>query len=95
MTIQLLIGSSILRSIELDDTHPLVNILQDLDKRSKVGLSKREVEILHYVATGMRAKEIGKLLSISTFTIQAHIRNIYKKLGVRTLSEALAKTGIT
>lgn len=95
MTIQILTGDRIVKSLELDDKHPLVGLLLELKKRDKHSLSKREIEILHYVALGKRAKELGTLLGISRFTAQAHIRNIYHKLGVKSCAEAIAKTGIT
>lgn len=54
-------------------------------------LTPRENEVLRSVSEGYRAKEIAERLRISTFTVQAHIRNIYEKLGVRSLSQAIAK----
>lgn len=54
-------------------------------------LTARENEVLRSVSEGYRAKEIAQRLHISTFTVQAHIRNIYEKLGVRSLSQAIAK----
>jgi DNA-binding NarL/FixJ family response regulator len=54
-------------------------------------LTARENEVLRSVSEGYRAKEIAERLHISTFTVQAHIRNIYEKLGVRSLSQAIAK----
>jgi DNA-binding NarL/FixJ family response regulator len=54
-------------------------------------LSKREVEILSYLAKGYQYKEIGELLTISALTVRSHLRNIYEKLHVRTKTEAVAK----
>lgn len=54
-------------------------------------LTQREEEILRYVSQGYRAKEIGELLSISPYTVQTHIRNIYEKLHVRSRAQAIAK----
>ena len=59
-----------------------------LDDKS---LTPRENEVIQSASEGYRAKEIAERLHISTFTVQAHIRNIYEKLGVRSLSQA---TGI-
>jgi len=44
------------------------------------GLSKREKEILKLVALGKNSGEISKELFISTLTVNAHRRNIKKKL---------------
>lgn len=59
-----------------------------LDDKS---LTARENEVIRSASEGYRAKEIAERLHISTFTVQAHIRNIYEKLGVRSLSQAIAK----
>jgi len=51
-------------------------------------LSGREREVLWLLATGLSNKEIAHRLSLSTFTIQAHLRSIYGKLGVSSRSAA-------
>jgi DNA-binding CsgD family transcriptional regulator len=45
-------------------------------------LSSREQTIIRYIATGLTNKELGKLLSISPFTVQNHLRNIFQKTGI-------------
>jgi DNA-binding NarL/FixJ family response regulator len=54
-------------------------------------LSEREAEILTLVSNGLANKEIGTKLSISFFTVRAHLRNIYEKLHVRCRAEAVTK----
>ena len=54
-------------------------------------LSKREQEILSYLAKGYRYKEIADLLYISVETVRTHLRNIYEKLQVRSRTEAVLK----
>jgi len=54
-------------------------------------LSERETEILGYVAKGYHDKEIAEKLFLSDATVRAHLRNIYKKLHVRSRTEALLK----
>jgi DNA-binding NarL/FixJ family response regulator len=54
-------------------------------------LSKREHEILSYLAKGYRYKEIAETLFISIETVRTHLRNIYEKLHVRSRSEAVLK----
>jgi two-component system nitrate/nitrite response regulator NarL len=41
-------------------------------------------------AEGLRAQEIASRLSISTQTVQTHIRNILSKLGLHSRLEAMA-----
>jgi len=56
-------------------------------------LTKRENEILDYIAKGYRNKEIADILHVSSNTIRCHIYNIYEKLHVQSRVEALNKTG--
>ena len=58
---------------------------------TKVSLTKREEEILGFLAQGFFYKEIAGSLSISVETVRTHIRNIYEKLQVRTRTEAILK----
>ena len=50
-------------------------------------LTKREMEILTHLADGKPNRVIGKLLHISTRTVDTHRSNILKKLNVRTNAE--------
>ena len=50
-------------------------------------LTKREVEIMQHLADGKPNRIIGKLLHISTRTVDTHRSNILKKLGLRTNAE--------
>lgn len=45
-------------------------------------LSRRESEVLAWVARGKSNATIGSILGISTHTVDAHLRRIYLKLGV-------------
>ncbi len=47
-----------------------------------LGLSPREVEILHWLAQGKSNTEIGIILGLSTGTISRHLENIYPTLGL-------------
>lgn len=53
-------------------------------------LSEREKEILRLVAEDMTDKEIAERLSISTRTVNLHLRHIYAKLGVKGRAGATA-----
>ncbi|MCP4935016.1 MAG: hypothetical protein GY927_12620, partial [bacterium] len=54
-------------------------------------LSKRELEILTLIASGLKSKEIAEQLIISLNTVLYHIKNIYSKLGVNKRTLAIAK----
>jgi predicted ATPase/DNA-binding CsgD family transcriptional regulator len=48
------------------------------------GLSAREVEVLQLLAAGLTNPQIAERLTLSTYTVQAHLRSVYSKLGVTT-----------
>ena len=52
-------------------------------------LSAREKEILRLVASGYTSAEVGSRLLISSMTVNTHLRNIYRKLQVRTRAQAV------
>lgn len=54
-------------------------------------LTKRQREILDYLARGLLYKEIADKLSISQGTVHVHIHNIYEKLHVSNRTEAINK----
>jgi len=53
------------------------------------GLTEREMEILRLVGRGLTNKDIGQQLYISDRTVQAHLSNIFSKLGVNSRTEAV------
>ena len=48
------------------------------------GLTRREAEVLLWVAQGNTNIEIGTILGTSPRTVQKHLEHIYRKLGVET-----------
>lgn len=52
-------------------------------------LSLREKEVLNMVASGYTSAEIGAKLLISGLTVNTHVKNIYRKLQVRTRAQAV------
>jgi len=53
-------------------------------------LTAREREVLRFVARGCVSKEISVRLGISGQTVNAHIKNIYKKLHVHSRAQAVS-----
>lgn len=51
-------------------------------------LTPRESEVLTYLSKGFTIKEIAALMSIKWFTVNDHIKSIYKKLNVSSRAEA-------
>jgi DNA-binding CsgD family transcriptional regulator len=54
-------------------------------------LTRREVEVLNWLALGLMDREIAENLSISERTVQKHVENIRAKLGVRSRAAAVAE----
>lgn len=54
-------------------------------------LTDRESEILCMLADGKIKKEVADLLGISYYTVDTHVKRIYKKLQVNNLSGAIAR----
>lgn len=52
-------------------------------------LTRREDEILHWVAQGLISREIAEKLSRSTATVEDHVKNILRKLRVNTRTQAI------
>ena len=53
-------------------------------------LSKRELEVLKYIANGRSNKEIGTILFISENTVRGHVKSILTKLDAMGRTEAIA-----
>jgi DNA-binding NarL/FixJ family response regulator len=60
-------------------------------KPDQYGLSEREKEILQFLVDGMSYKMIAERLDISYNTVNSHIKKIYDKLQVHSVSEAVSK----
>ena len=54
--------------------------------------TKRELEILKYIAEGNGSKEISESLCISKYTVDSHRKNILAKSGCNTINELVAKS---
>lgn len=63
----------------------------DLAQVDKIGLSKREYEILQLINEGLSNQQIADKLFLSENTIKKHISNLFIKLDVQRRTEALKK----
>ncbi len=54
-------------------------------------ISKRELEVLRLLASGLSNKKIMEELFLSLSTVKTHIRNIYSKLNVHSRTEVIVK----
>ena len=60
-------------------------------RRRAVWLTRRELEVLGLMATGMKNREISAALSITQGTVKIHVHNILSKLDVNSRTAAITK----
>jgi two-component system, NarL family, nitrate/nitrite response regulator NarL len=67
----------------------------EIQERERTGgtpqLTDREREVLHLIADGLSAPEIGKRIHLSTTTVKSHLHSLYEKLGVSDRAAAVAE----
>lgn len=63
-------------------------VTRDVDKEKIDSLTKRELQLLIQVASGLSNKEIATSLDISERTVKNHISNIFKKIDVSDRTQA-------
>ena len=61
------------------------SIKEDFEK--KLNLTTRERELIKLFSKGLTSKEIANELFVSSFTIDTHKKNIYKKLNISSMAE--------
>jgi len=70
-------------------------ILQGFSKYGPVEkiepLTSREEDVLRFLVRGLIKKEIADELGISQHTVDMHLRSVYRKLHVRSQTEAVSK----
>jgi DNA-binding CsgD family transcriptional regulator len=57
----------------------------------RLGITKREYEVLGLIAQGLSNKEIADRLFVSTSTVKTHTSNLFVKLEVSRRTQALQK----
>ncbi|QYY33265.1 response regulator transcription factor [Cupriavidus pinatubonensis] len=89
MPIDPFIARQVLRSLVPADPHAACSPPAGCaGPEARSPLSTRELEILRCIDRGATNREIAAALSLSTLTIESHVKNIHKKLGVKTRTQA-------
>lgn len=57
----------------------------------KLGISKREFEVLELIAEGLSNQDIADRLFVSTSTVKTHVSNVLAKLDAGRRTEAIAR----
>lgn len=86
-------GSAMSASIAIKSLNLIKNatlkIKQEVSTENQ--LSKREIEMLEHIASGMSYEQVANITGISYGTVRKHLENIYKKLNVHSKLEAVNK----
>ncbi len=66
---------------------------KEIDQKEieKLGISKRELDVLALMATGLSNEEIAEKLFVSLNTVKTHSSNIFLKLDVKRRTQAVEK----
>ena len=75
---------------KIEDKNPFLNKVLT-EKFNMLGISKREIEVLHLIVDGHSNDEIAQQLFVSKNTVKTHIKHIYSKLDVKNRIEAIRK----
>lgn len=59
--------------------------------RERLGITRRELEVLELVARGLSNREIGATLFVSENTVKTHCSRAFDKLGARRRTEAVQR----
>lgn len=86
-------GSPVLSFIGLEGEPSYINIdVEEVFTPAKEIFSKREKEVLKYLAEGKSSPDIACILNLSRLTIDTHRKNILKKTGATSTAELLMKS---
>ncbi len=61
------------------------------ERLDNLGLTPREREVFLHLLSGEASKRIAGSLMISNATVNFHIRNLYRKLGIQSRAELFAR----
>lgn len=80
---------------DMEVSDDVENIITDRPNiKENIKLSRREKEVIRYIADGKSTQEIGQLLNLSELTVTTHRRNILRKLDLTNTAQigAFAKS---
>jgi DNA-binding CsgD family transcriptional regulator len=67
------------------------SFIQNTEEIERLGISKRELEVLELLATGNSNQEIADKLFVSLNTVKTHTSNLFMKLNVKRRTQAIQK----
>ena len=81
------------RIVEVPTPPPTIpaTVAPDDTARARLGITRRELEILELVARGLSNREIGETLFVSENTVKTHCSRAFAKLDARRRTEAVQR----
>jgi transcriptional regulator EpsA len=67
------------------------NVVEPANALIKIGLTERQLEILHWVKMGKTNNEIAQIVTISELTVKNHLQKVFQRLNVHNRAQAVAK----
>lgn len=75
--------------VEKEIRVPVSEFVFNEKEAERLGLSKREIEVLQFMAEGLSNQEIADKMFVSLNTIKTHSSNIFSKLDVKRRTAAI------
>ena len=73
------------------ESEPVAASVPDEKCLKTLGVTKREAEVLLWIACGKTNGDIGVILGIAVRTVKKHLEHIFEKLGVENRTTAAAR----
>jgi DNA-binding CsgD family transcriptional regulator len=83
-----IVGELQIAAVHLHDAVIRADLMEPL---ARPILSSRECEVLQWVAAGKSQQDVGDILSISSRTVEVHLRSAREKLGALTTVQAVGR----
>ncbi|EQA37936.1 response regulator receiver domain protein [Leptospira inadai serovar Lyme str. 10] len=71
----------------------VLNSFKRIESSSEVKLTKKEKQILDEMVKGKTINRVAEFLGVSKYTIQHHVKNIYRKMNVHNRAELVRRAG--
>ena len=80
--------SKVIREVVIEAAEPFS--IDDANVQ-RLGISKREYEVLELISLGLSNKQIAEKLFVSTSTVKTHASNLFAKLDARRRTQAVQR----
>lgn len=83
------------KTVQVELSQEIASRLLDLTSTARVpkpvdNLTQQELRVLRLVGQGLSNERIAETIGVSPSTVRSHLKNLYRKLSIRSRSEAVA-----